>query len=390
MVVLFLPDGINSSKRESLIRQLHSKNYFESSSAVNQIIKNKVYEVLPIIQADFWRKDLIDKEMYLEVMVGLKYRFSKNYIYALYDSIEEKAYKNIDSIDAKLNLTLLLFKLNDFSKIDYLHYNTNSPRGKRHNFMTIDTWWYLLDIPEYEQLAKSTLLRLIEESEYEHDRTRALFWLEEKYKGKITPALIELFPSLSNTYVKQIIIKDNLRYGDFKVVSNLLKETILRDTSEALKSTAAVYLFKHLNVPSNYLLIKKYIRELKYPKVFNYFVEKGVLGKPYLPKSFIKTEEMIDSTISYLVQCKQYNWIGKKEFILKLKSKLSEARKSLISDDTTTCFNHIICFQNEINQTYKDSLNTDSRFVSVEGFMFLYWNAQYILDRLTTPNLKKE
>ncbi|MBK7500596.1 MAG: hypothetical protein IPI19_16315 [Ignavibacteriales bacterium] len=114
------------------------------------------------------------------------------------------------------------------------------------------------------------------------------------------------------------------------------------------------------------------------------------MGKPYLPKSFIKTEEMIDSTISYLVQCKQYNWIGKKEFILKLKSKLNEAKKSLISDDTTTCFNHIICFQNEINKTYKDSLNTDPRFVTIEGWKFLYWNAQYIIDRFTTPTQKKE
>ncbi len=390
MFNLFLPDGLNPSQRESLIRQLQSNDYFERSSAVNEIIINKVYEVLPIIQTDFWDKDLFDKENYLEVMVGLKYRYTKNFIYALYDSIEGNAYNNIDSINAKLNLTLLLFKLNDFSKFDYLYYNTNSPFGKRSNYKTIDTWRYLLDIPEYEQLAKSALLRLIEESEYEDDRTRALSWLENKYKEKITPALIELFPSLSNTYVKQLIIKDNLRYGDFNDVFNLLKETILTDTSEELKSTAAVYLFKHLNVPAHYLLVKKYIRELRYPKVFNYFVEEGVLGKPYLPKSFIKTEEMIDSTISYLVQCKQYNWIGKKEFILKLKSKLSEARKSLISDDTTTCFNHIICFQNEINQTYKDSLNTDSRFVSVEGFMFLYWNAQYILDRLTTPTQKKE
>jgi len=390
MFNLFLPDGLNPSQRESLIRQLQSNDYFERSSAVNEIIINKVYEVLPIIQTDFWYKDLFDKENYLEVMVGLKYRYTKNFIYALYDSIEGIAYNNIDSINAKLNLTLLLFKLNDFSKFDYLYYSTNSPLGKRSNYKTIDTWRYLLDIPEYEQLAKSTLLRLIEESEYEDDRTRALSWLENKYKEKITPALIELFPSLSNTYVKQLIIKDNLRYGDFNDVFNLLKETILTDTSEELKSTAAVYLFKHLNVPAHYLIVKKYIRELRYPKVFNYFVEEGVVGKPYLPKSFIKTEEMIDSTISYLVQCKQYNWIGKKEFILKLKSKLNEAKKSLISDDTTTCFNHIICFQNEINKTYKDSLNTDSRFVSIEGFMFLYWNAQYIIDRLTTPTQKKE
>ncbi len=46
-----------------------------------------------------------------------------------------------------------------------------------------------------------------------------------------------------------------------------------------------------------------------------------------------------------------------------------------------------------MDNVFKDSLNTDPRFVTIEGWKFLYWNAQYILDRLPaipeepSPNL---
>jgi IPT/TIG domain. len=39
-------------------------------------------------------------------------------------------------------------------------------------------------------------------------------------------------------------------------------------------------------------------------------------------------------------------------------------------------------FQDLVDNVYKDSLNTDPRFVTIEGWKFLYWNAKYILDRL--------
>jgi hypothetical protein len=47
-------------------------------------------------------------------------------------------------------------------------------------------------------------------------------------------------------------------------------------------------------------------------------------------------------------------------------------------------------FQDLVDNVYKDSLNTDARFVTIEGWKFLYWNAQYILDRLPVDAYKKE
>ncbi len=41
-----------------------------------------------------------------------------------------------------------------------------------------------------------------------------------------------------------------------------------------------------------------------------------------------------------------------------------------------------------MDYVFKDSLNTDPRFVTLEGWKFLYWNAQYILDRL--PSIPEE
>ena len=54
----------------------------------------------------------------------------------------------------------------------------------------------------------------------------------------------------------------------------------------------------------------------------------------------------------------------------------------MLNGDSLACAVKVKSFQDLVDFVYKDSLNTDARFVTLEGWNFLYWNAQYILDRL--------
>ena len=113
--------------------------------------------------------------------------------------------------------------------------------------------------------------------------------------------------------------------------------------------------------------------------------------QPAKPDSFIQIGDMIDSLVILADTVKSYAWLGDIQFKNELQSILQSAKTNLQNGDSLACRVKIKEFQDSVDFVYKDSLNTDPRFVTIEGWKFLYWNAQYILDRLpepqTNPNL---
>jgi len=94
---------------------------------------------------------------------------------------------------------------------------------------------------------------------------------------------------------------------------------------------------------------------------------------------------IIDSLISVTNQVHIINWLGDLTFSNELKNILTTAKTNLQNGDSLACRVQVKVFQDLVDNVYKDSLNSDSRFVTIEGWKFLYWNAQYILDRLPSP-----
>jgi hypothetical protein len=80
-----------------------------------------------------------------------------------------------------------------------------------------------------------------------------------------------------------------------------------------------------------------------------------------------------------------YTWLGDITFSNELKNILTTAKTNLQAGDSLVCRVQVKAFQDLVDNVYKDSLNADPRFVTIEGWKFLYWNAHYILDRLPEP-----
>ncbi len=383
---IFSQDSLfTQEEKDSIITHLYSDKWKKVYDATRGVICYKIYESIPVLQNEIWNKEIKSQESFVEAMFGLEAENTREYAIALFDSLEVNTYSDIDSVDMKLELVFLLFQLNDYSKVDYLIYNTLMPGSKFDNYLTIDLWAYLLDVPEYEKIAKENLIELMKESTFGDNRIRALAWLENKHKEEITPLVISRFTEEDDFTFKWKILTEYLPLGNFEVVSNLLKESLITETNETLKRTILYYLLDSLRIPSNYHFVKNwlddessYIRMKQIAKVH----ERIFPGKPFTPDSTNTNEEIIDSTISYLIQSQYYEWIGDNNFVLELKIKLSTAKTNLQNGDSLACRVKIKEFQDLVDNVYKDSLNTDPRFVTIEGWKFLYWNAQYILDRL--------
>jgi hypothetical protein len=106
---------------------------------------------------------------------------------------------------------------------------------------------------------------------------------------------------------------------------------------------------------------------------------------PAMPDSATSTNDLIDNLYNYVDSVSFYNWLGDITFSNELKSIIQSAKTNLLAGDSLACTVQVKAFQDLVDNVYKDSLNTDARFVTIEGWKFLYWNADYILERLPEP-----
>jgi hypothetical protein len=106
---------------------------------------------------------------------------------------------------------------------------------------------------------------------------------------------------------------------------------------------------------------------------------------PIKPDSTTGLIDMLNNLENYVDSVLTYNWLGDITFSIELKNILTTAKTNLQNGDSLACRAQVKAFQDLVENVYKDSLNTDTRFVTIEGWKFLYWNAQYILDRLPEP-----
>ncbi|MDT3695448.1 MAG: hypothetical protein ROY99_03585 [Ignavibacterium sp.] len=110
-----------------------------------------------------------------------------------------------------------------------------------------------------------------------------------------------------------------------------------------------------------------------------------LLFVPAQPDSLKPTIDLLDNLNNYVDSVFNYTWLGDLTFSNELKNILTTAKTNLQNGDSLACRVQVKAFQDLVDNVYKDSLNTDPRFVTIEGWKFLYWNAQYILDRLPKP-----
>ena len=92
--------------------------------------------------------------------------------------------------------------------------------------------------------------------------------------------------------------------------------------------------------------------------------------------------QSVDSLSSFAFQIRSLGWLSDEAFVGNLQASLQRAHQLLAAHDSVGSARAIKAFQQKIDIVYGDSLNPDPRMVTVEGWKFLYYNAQYILDRL--------
>jgi hypothetical protein len=389
VTLLFLTDNVTSQniseeKKQRILSDLDSADYMTRWGALEEITFFDIEEAVPKLEKIIW---LQEPSLQVTILHILRtYNSAKTYKYTLafLDFVDNYSYENstLEPLDLKIEVLHILFQYNDFSRIDYVFEIIERDRPNMNPFALQLLDDIIKKVPEYANRAKAELLNLaMNENANEDDRYSALAILNDLYGSEILPEIKETF--IHNSYMPTRMMAMKLLFQHkYSNLNSLLRERLPLDQDPTVRYFIAEALLDSFSTLTNYAFVKHY-QKMETDSTISYALWSDLyMYKPARPESTISTLIMIDTLASYVTQCYNYEWLKDETYKNELLKKLTEAKNKLTAGDTTVCGTEVSAFQNSVNQVYQDSTGSYPKYISNEGYKFLYYYPDYILDRL--------
>ncbi|MFZ2865979.1 MAG: HEAT repeat domain-containing protein [Ignavibacteriaceae bacterium] len=366
-------------------------NKLDSADVRGVIASIEDYNVIDAkekIEQVFWNTNFTRSEQY--GLLKLLYKFGSNltqkYALAYIDTLEINPFGNstlgLSVLYYQVSASEILMKLGDYSKaslvFEYLQYEY--PKISQLEISILSR--LLNNIPQYYEAAKIELVRAVQEAFFYRDRYYALEVLYNHNQQETIPLMKQMFVEDEDP-TNRLWSLDTLtvKHKD-EEIHTLLKQRLSQDPDFYLRYKIAMKLLYSFGYLSDYKFVADYL-----PSEQNAEIKEGLLinmsaYKPRKPDSSASITDLLTELVNMTDTANLYTWLGDLNFSNELKSILITAKTNLLEGDSLACRIQVKAFQDLVDNVYKDSLNSDPRFVTIEGWKFLYWNAQYILDRL--------
>jgi hypothetical protein len=184
-----------------------------------------------------------------------------------------------------------------------------------------------------------------------------------------------------------------VKYNDRSTL-DIAERTALNATDKQTIAFAAGLLLR-LNSPFALVYMEKIYREITDTEFRAFFDPRGYEAPKMLPWEPLMPR--LDSLVAFIPQVSGLGWLSDENFVNELDNGLENARKHLARGDSVNAYKEVEKFQQKIQKEYdktqenqKKNKPKDKRFVTTEGYKFLYYSAQYILDRLPAEKTKKK
>lgn len=380
---------INQEEKEEIISYLDSSDY---RGAINTITDYKISEARGKIEQVFWNSkfDKLDQLNLLDLLYEFNSPYTHSYALAFIDSLDNLPPDYTGDLPSYLQaMTVgILVELGDNSKVN-MFFDFVDEDSLNSSFATINLLPVIMEkVPEYEERAKNELIRFVKFSEYGNERYAALMPLYRRYGSEMLPLMLEVFAEDEDATNRAILLDTLIACCNSSELHSLVKERLKLDTNYYVRYKIMGKLLGIYGTPEDYKFVQDYLPNEVDFKVKEFAEDNLELFEPPKPDNNLTIENLINNTLVQTDTLFSFNWLGDQMFLDKLKSYLQSAKTNSQNGDSVACAVQIKAFQNLVDEVYKDSLNTDPRFVTIEGWKFLYWNAQYILDRLPEPPIE--
>ncbi|NWG27280.1 MAG: hypothetical protein HXY48_01960 [Ignavibacteriaceae bacterium] len=380
---------LTQEEKQAIINNLDSTKYWVREKAILDVLQYKISEALPVLEQKIFTQEQDIAGHYLEGLFRFNSPLAIEYAHKFIDTVESLQGipglqpRSPDSFSIKIlryDAAMLLFSKEDYSRADIILSWIDYRKPKITSEMPRLLKQILNNLPQYEVTAKNELLHIANSSEAEEYSLNAVRYLGDYYGDSIIPELLNIYSN--NTYdMTRLSVLSYLDRLDYPNYENFLKENFNSDTTIA--GDIMERLLLKFPSPSNYNFIVSNIESALTSFDQRYYGSWLTESyEPFPPNSLNTLFEFLDYINTLCDTLYEYAWLGDLQFKDDLQATLQSAKSILQAGDSVACAVQVKTFQDLVDSVYKDSLNADPRFVTMEGWKFLYWNAQYILDRL--------
>lgn len=383
LVVLLILQGINGifaqelsqEEKQRIIDSLDSNNNRENYNALLLVEHYNITEAIPKLESKAQNGDCTG--IYLRLLQELGSGNVQNLAQVSIDSSESCS----DPIETRYSCSKILIELGDYSTSQFVidYYNAKASKF----FFDPTLLPKILDNrPDLEPQVKPILFDYSENflgDPFFRHLANAI--ISDKYPIEAQPIMAN---SLRNEPVDatRILSLWLLFEINHPQIQEIMRERIFEEPVASYRFVIVDSLLNEFSTPQNYSFIKNYLIT-EYDEVTKTLIDtKLETFIPNEPDSSRTVLELLNNLIFFNDTVYSYTWLGDLTFLNELKTFLNTAKTNLQNGDLIACAVKVKSFQDNVDFVYKDSLNADPRFVTIEGWKFLYWNAQYILDRL--------
>jgi hypothetical protein len=391
-VQIVFPQSITQEEKNEIINNLDSTRHSIRLEAIINVVKNGITEALPKLESKIFYQEKDIAMWYLRAISSFNSPNTISISHRFIDTIDylpNPSHLNFtESTNRfKVQATEILFNRSDYSTtyviFDYIE--EKKPAIAIASFNLLDE--VLNHVPEFELQAKNELRRIMLNFNDDNYSPLAIIYLTEKYGQEMIPDLLDVLENVTSNTSKNIAF-ENLEELNYSELENLTKTQFLQDSARSWIMLNK--LLTDYNTPSNYkFILDNYKTSVGMDQVAKYdWLFQSDRAIPF--KDYDLVSDYLDFVSSLCDTLPVYTWLGDLQFKDELKSTLQSAKTNLQNGDSLACAVQVKSFQDNVDNVYADSLNTDPRFVTIAGWKFLYWNAQYILDRLQKVEATKE
>jgi len=380
---------ITELKKQQYITELSDS--VKSYNAIQKVALYKIVEAIPTIIEQLWNKRSFEQILFLKALKSLNYGNTKELTYQYLSRVNNY---HLTEVDLKLSelkgaAAELLIDLGDYSQNQLFYEDIKNDHPDEFPMQIFSLIKILNNYSPDREKVTQLLKEIVEENYNEINRIFALKQLYEHYGEELIPYVIERFEKDSANAMG--ILGDLLYENRGKTVHNYLQKIVLENLAE--RENEAGVLIRNWGTPTDLYIVRQ-VQAATTDESEKDFLEWKTNEDPFVQEhaqAISSKEELIDSLISYNAQCNTIGWLGNSDFSSQLSALLTEASSELSAGDSLGTAIKIKQYQSLINEEYKDSLDNDGKFVTSDGYKFLYYYPKYILERLPKlPTVKLE
>lgn len=383
LLLIFLFSQLNAQSPEELIEALYSGNSLDVALAIQAINEQRVYEALPAINELFDSQPPFLQLEFLRTLLVLEdpeVATKAGYVISIADD-----YENFDpplkynSLDAKVEATLVLLELQNYSTVDYVFERINRDRPTYDAISITALELILNNLPTYEVQARLELENILttypDSSSNKHE---AFCILVDKYGWQLQDIIINNFENVSSLPIK-IKSFEYLTRFNYSGLNSLLKERISIEEFWSFRVDIADSLLTRFGEPSDLKAVIDYQPnepDETASSLMAYSIDNFIPPKP----DTLNWLGLITKLISYTSEMYSYQWIANTQtrdyYISKLNLLKSQIESGRLKDACNTVKKYLLAqIDNDLTQNN----------ITTEGYKFLHYYSIYIRDDFSSP-----